>query len=341
MFKKSFRDRNPYAIGLASVLVIGAFVGMAFMVGVLHLLEHTYKVTAVFSDASGIRGGDEVRVAGVKAGRVTKIKADHANGHVIVVLEVNKGVHLGPRTNAEIALATLLGTKYVRLSGPVVTPYLEDQPDTRRVIPVTRTKTPFDVFELTTLGARRVQQTDTEKLNRFITQLADVTSGNPADVQTLIDSVAKVSTAINQRDQQLSQLISRLDSLSGLLDDKDQTLVQLIDESRAVLDLVQRRRNDIARGLQGGDQLATELSRVLQLHEAQLDQILSTLHPTLDIVDKQQKHIDAALSYIGPGALGLSKAANHGPWADVYVRAVGPDLLQVVNDELTSKVTQP
>ena len=38
---------------------------------------------------------------------------------------INDGVELGPNTRAEVALATLLGAKYVRLSGKVVAPYLE------------------------------------------------------------------------------------------------------------------------------------------------------------------------------------------------------------------------
>ena len=58
---KSFRDRNPYAVGLVSVLAIGLFTGVAFAVGLLHLLEDTYKMQAIFTDASGLKGGDEVR----------------------------------------------------------------------------------------------------------------------------------------------------------------------------------------------------------------------------------------------------------------------------------------
>src|SRR3546814_1973261 len=66
---KSFRDRNPYTVGLVSVLVIGAITGMAFLVGLLHLLEDTYEMEANFTDAAGLRGGDEVKLAGVKVGR--------------------------------------------------------------------------------------------------------------------------------------------------------------------------------------------------------------------------------------------------------------------------------
>jgi len=332
---KSFRDRNPYVIGIASVLVIGALVGVAFLVGILHVFERTYTVEGVFADAGGIRPGDSVRVAGVKEGRVSDIRADHVHGNVIVEFKVNRGVHLGPDTRAEIALETLLGTKYMRLSGPVHRPYLQDTPTDERVIPVERTTTPFDVFRLATVGARRVEATDTEKLNTFIRQLADITQGNAADIHTLIDSVAKVSTAISQRDQQLSELFDRFDKLSKLLQDKDETLASLVDQSRAVLALVARRRADVARGVDAADTMASELGRDIHVHTTQLDTIQSTLHPTVDILERRQADVDRTLSWLGPGALGLAQSAQNGPWADIYVRAVGPDLLQVINDELT------
>ena len=41
---KAFRDRSPYAVGLASVVVIALLVAGAFAVGQFHLLEHTYEV---------------------------------------------------------------------------------------------------------------------------------------------------------------------------------------------------------------------------------------------------------------------------------------------------------
>ena len=91
---RSFRDMNPYVVGLVSMILIGAITGAAFGVGLFHLLEHTYDVRVEFSDASGLKTGDAVRVAGVKSGRVTDIKADRQNGLVVVDLVVNKGVHL-------------------------------------------------------------------------------------------------------------------------------------------------------------------------------------------------------------------------------------------------------
>lgn len=324
---RSFQDRNPIAIGLASVAVIGMLVGLAFMVGILHLFERAYPVRGVFSDASGIRKGDDVRVAGVKSGRVTDVKADRQTGTVIVEFVVNDNVHLGREARAEIALQTLLGTKYLRLSGPATGPLLEDLPKDQRVIPLERTKTPFDVFELTKVGTESIQQTDTEKLNQLITSLADITEGKHEDIRKLVSGIADVSAAVTARDAQLRELLDRAERLSALLADKDETLVALIDQSDAVLQLIARRRAEVARALQQGGEATSELARVISANKAQLDAILDTLHPTIDILDRRAADIDRALSWLGPGAYGLSLAVDHGPWQDIYVRAVGPDLI--------------
>jgi phospholipid/cholesterol/gamma-HCH transport system substrate-binding protein len=327
---KSFRDRNPIVIGISSIAILAIFVAGAFAVGLLHVLEKTYTVRGVFNDAAGIRGGDDVRVAGVKAGRVVKVQADHVHGHVIIEFKVNHGVQLGPQTSAEVALQTLLGTKFLRLSGPVHAPYLEDTPASQRVIPVERTKTPFDVFELTTVGTRSIQKTDTEKLNQLIGQLANITEGKQQTIRQLVDGISRFSTALTDRDAQLRELLDRADRLSALLDEKDQTVAGLIDQSQAVLDLVTNRRQDIVRGLQATNTAIGELSGILTAHKTQVDLLLDTLHPTVDILDRHQADLDRTLTWFGLGALGLSKAASHGPWADVYVRDIQIQLVGLI-----------
>lgn len=320
---KSFRDMNPYAIGVLSILVIGAATAAAFAFGILHVFEKAYPVKAVFSDAAGIRVGDDVRVAGVKSGRVTKVSADRAAGNVVVSMVVSDGVDLGPNTSAEIALETLLGTKFVRLTGPVAKPYLSDLPSARRVIPRDRTKTPFDVFELTKIGTHTIQETETEKVNKFITQLADITEGKQQTLHDLFDGIDRVAGALNERDTQLRSLLERADQLSANLAAKDQTLVSLIDQSQGILDYVQRRRSAIAGSLQSNADAVTELGRLITANQASLDSILTTLHPTVALLGKHQTDIERTLGFLAEGSLGLSKASAHGPWQDIYVREIG------------------
>ena len=113
---KSFRDRNPYAVGLVSVLIIAALTGLAFAVGLLRLLEDTYTVRAVFPDAAGLRNGDEVRLAGVKVGPGRRHRGrPRARPRHRHDGDQQRRRDRATEATAEIALATLLGAKYVRL----------------------------------------------------------------------------------------------------------------------------------------------------------------------------------------------------------------------------------
>jgi phospholipid/cholesterol/gamma-HCH transport system substrate-binding protein len=192
---KSFRDRSPFAIGIASILAIILVVSGAFGIGAFHVFEHTFAIRGEFSDAAGVTKGAPVRLAGVPVGRVTSVSADRTNGRVIIRMVINRGVQLGPQTHAEVALATLLGAKYIRLSGKVVEPYLKRG----AVIPNSRTATPYDVFELTKVATHRIEATDNDKLNTLIKQLAVVTDGKEQSLRQLIEGIAKLSTAVASR----------------------------------------------------------------------------------------------------------------------------------------------
>ena len=312
-FTKSFRDRNPYAVGSISILVIMAIVGFAFAYGVRHLFTYQYPVRATFSDTAGIKAGDNIRVAGVEVGRVSSVEADRVHGNVVVNLVITDkdAAKLGPGTHAEVALETLLGSKYVRLSGPVAEPYLPRH----GMIPIERTTTPFDIFDLTKSATQSIDATDTDKLNHLITELADVTQGKQAQVAQLVQGVARVSAAVNSRDAQLTQLLDRSDQLTRTLADKDQTLVALLDQSQGILELVDRRKQDIAAALTNGNSLVAELARILGVDKAALDHLLSSLAPVLQTFGQNQANIDKALSIVGPGALGLGRSSSRGPVA--------------------------
>jgi phospholipid/cholesterol/gamma-HCH transport system substrate-binding protein len=332
--RRSFRDMNPYAVGLASVGIIGALVGIAFLAGLLHLFEDSYTVRAVFTDAAGLRGGDEVRVAGVKAGRVAGMEVDRLRGHVVVTMEVDSSVELGPETEAEIALATLLGAKYVRLGGDVREPYLASLDDDDRTIPVERTKTPFEVFEVAGTGTRVIEETDNEKLNLFINQLADVTDGRREGIARLVRGIDEVATVVNDREQQLRSLLTEADRLTELLAEKDRTLVALVDESRTILRLLAERRADVESALAGGGLAAQEIARLLDANETRLQSVLDSLSPTLALLDRRNAELNATLAVAGPAQALQARAGSHGPWADIFVRALGPDVYAVLEQAL-------
>ena len=325
---RSFRDRNPYAVGIVSMLIIGAITGMAFLVGLLHLLEDTYEMEGRFTDAAGLKGGDDVKLAGVKVGRVTSIEADRAQGLVRVNWVVNSGVDIREGAGADIALETLLGSKFVRITDPTAgDDLMEDLADGERTIPVERTTTPVDVFDLTRDATERIEATDNERLNQLVTQLADITQGKRGTVTDLISSVDQLSTAINERELQLDDLLASADELAANLAEKDQTLVQLIDSSRTILDYLVQRRDQLTAALGAGSDAVRSLSRLIDTNAAELDAILDDLDPTLATVDANLPDLNRALAIAGPAFYGQSLAGTHGPWLDIYVAALGPDVI--------------
>ncbi len=330
---KSFRDRNPYAVGIISVLLIGAATGFAFMVGTLNLFEKTYSMEGVFSDASGLRNGDDVKVAGVKVGRVTGIEVDRASGNVRVDWVIDQGIEIGNEAGAEIALASLLGAKFVRINDPVAGEMMmADLPSEQRVVPLERTKVPFDVFELTRVATEGIEELDTEALNTLLVDLADITDGKAATIDDLVTGIRRVGQAVNTRDEKFAALIDQADRLSGTLADKDDEIVALLDSSSKILDLIVERRNDLAIVLGESAEAVQELNRVISDNKAQIDGILDSLSPTLDVVAAQQDDIDRSLAWLGPALLQQSKGGDQGPWQDIFVRGVGPDQIGLLQD---------
>jgi virulence factor Mce-like protein len=259
---------------------------------------------------------------------------------------VNTGVDIRDGAGADIALETLLGSKYIRITNADVGDQLmADVPRAERVIPhqdcgadglcEARTTTPVDVFDLTRDATERIEATDNEKLNTLIHQLAAITEGKRATVTDLIQGIDQVARAINGRDNQLHSLLGQADEQAANLAAKDQTLVQLIDSSRTILDFLVQRREELGAALGAGSDAVRALSVLIDTHRAHLDAILDDLHPVLATVDSNLPDLNRALAIAGPAFLGQAKAGSHGPWLDIYVAALGPDIIGLLEGALS------
>lgn len=332
---KSFRDINPYVVGILSVLILGAVVGGGFAVGTFNLLENTYEMEGIFEDASGLRVDDDVKLAGVEVGRVTGIEVDRASGNVRVQWVVDQGVDIREDAGAEIALSSLLGAKHIRILDPTAGERLmEDLPAEQRLIDQDRTKVPYDIFRLTRVSTESIEALETDQLNELLHDLADVTEGKSATVADLIEGINQVGGAINSREDQFATLLDEVDRLSATLADKDDELLMLVDTSSEILDLIIERRNDLSLVLGESADAIGELDRLISQNQSQLDSIFDSLAPTLDVVQRHQDDIDAGLAWLGPALLQQSQAGGNGPWSEIFVASLGPADSGIVCDLL-------
>src|SRR5690606_15385444 len=108
-----FRERNPVIIGTISLATLLLLLVAAFRAGDLPIIGGGETYHARFTEAGGLRAGDEVRIAGVRVGEVQEITL--AGHEVDVEFKVEKASELGAETGAEIRVKTLLGAMFLAL----------------------------------------------------------------------------------------------------------------------------------------------------------------------------------------------------------------------------------
>jgi phospholipid/cholesterol/gamma-HCH transport system substrate-binding protein len=102
-----------------SLIVLG--VGIFFIGGQVGFLTRTYTVNAYFADASGLRGGAVVQLAGIPVGNVSKFHISQShdpNRAVEVVLKISEKFRDEIRQDsiANIETAGLLGESYINIT---------------------------------------------------------------------------------------------------------------------------------------------------------------------------------------------------------------------------------
>lgn len=325
----SFRDLPVRIVGVATLIAaIAATVG-AYAIGTTGLLSDTYEVSAVLEETGGLRSGDAVRVAGIEVGRVTSVEPDFDQGLVVVSLDVDAGVDLGPDTTLEVALATLLGGRYVRLAGPVEEPYLEDLPAEQRRIPVERTRLPLGVIDALGQLTTTAEELNADAIDQLLGEAAALAQDNAGQVGDILDDVVDLSGLLNARRQQIDELIDDTAQVTNAMADRDDTIVQLIDASEALLAEIAAREEQVRILLGSGSAAATTLAGLVERNRDELATILDDLDATTDVIDGRIPELNTALATAGPTVGALADIGKTGPWLDVVL--TGLSVVQLRN----------
>jgi phospholipid/cholesterol/gamma-HCH transport system substrate-binding protein len=103
-------------VGLLVVLVAIGFVIMAYDRTQAGARADGYLLKARFPNVAGVSPGTDVRVAGIKVGRVMGQSLDPASYEAIVVFGIDKALKLPIDSSASITTEGLLGGTYVALT---------------------------------------------------------------------------------------------------------------------------------------------------------------------------------------------------------------------------------
>jgi len=318
---KPFRQRNPRIVGAVSLAVLVALVAVAFKIDDLAALTAAGSYRAAFRDASGLAPGNEVRVAGVRVGKVTAVELAGARAgrsatpYVRVRFRVDDdGIRLGRETAASIRIKTVLGQKFLALE-----PKGQGKLTDGAQIPLSRTASPFDVVEAVTGLAGTLDAIDDEQLAKAFTTIADTFADTPASVRTSLDGLSRLSKSVADRDAQLKELLSRARSVSGVLASRDDEFRKLVADGALLLAEVSRRRDAIHDLLVGTDNLSTQLSGLVADNRAQLEPALRQLRGVVAILQRNRTNLEQTITRMGPFVNAFANVTGNGRWFDSYV----------------------
>jgi phospholipid/cholesterol/gamma-HCH transport system substrate-binding protein len=314
-----FRERNPVKVGAVSLLVLVALVLMAFKADSLPLIGGGDTYYAMFSDSSGIKPNDEVRIAGVRVGKVTGVDLDQDKGQVKVAFKIDSGADFGTDTNAEIKVKTLLGAMFLALQ-----PKGSGQLEAGSTIPVSRTRSAYDVVEAFSGLAERAQDIDLPQLTESLNTLADATQNTPEELQSTLKGLSALSANVAARDQQLNTLLGNLKKVSGVLASRDQDIVTLMKSSDELLRAVVARRDAVHELLVSTSRLSTELTALVRESRADLQPALSNLKSVVDVLRKNQNNLDNSLRLMAPFYRVFTNVLGTGPWFDTWISNLPP-----------------
>ncbi|GAA2598178.1 MCE family protein [Actinomadura fulvescens] len=313
---KPLRERNPIPIAVLGLVFLLAFGMVAYRADELPIIGGGTTYKAYFSEAAGLKPGQEVRVAGVKVGKVTAVELDGAK--VRVEFRV-KDAWVGDRSTAMIMIKTLLGSKYLALD-----PLGANKQDPRQALGLDRTVAPYDVTTAFEDLGKTLRDIDTARLATSLTTISETFENTPASVRQALTGLSALSRVIATKDAELQQLLAGTKRLSGTLADQNAQFESLFEDGNLLLAELRRRREAIHALLVGTQRLGVELSGLVDDNDKQLGPTLAALDAVTTTLQRNQQNLDRAIKVSAPYTRLLANATGNGRWVDGYLCGTVP-----------------
>ncbi|ADT97481.1 MCE family protein [Mycolicibacterium gilvum] len=305
----------------------GAMVGLSlFMVAALTLTWLVYVTlrrdvtgptvpySAVFTDVFGLREGDDVRMAGVRVGRVESIELDGKHAKVSFVVQSDQQV-LGT-TVASVTYQNIVGQRYLGLSlGNLGQP---DPLPAGSVIPVEQTDPSFDVGTLFNGYEPLFSLLDPRHADNLTKGVIQSLQGDEASITALVDQTAQLTDAFAGRDEELGGVITDLNVVVSNLARHNDDLDHIVGQAQSVVSTFNARRPQLVESMGSMAKVVRQLSTIS-------DEVYT---PLSELVQRQPGFaahmvgIEPQLAFVGANLplmlKGFARITGEGTYANAY-----------------------
>ena len=270
---------------------------------------------AIFTDASNLVTGDEVRVAGIRVGTVDELSITDGN-RVQVTFSAQRTVDLTAGTHAAVKYKNLVGDRYLELTAGDGSKLPPDG-----TIPVGQTAPALDLDALFNGFKPLLAALSPDQVNRVSGELVTVLQGEGGTIDGLLGSLASVTSTLADRDQVIGDLITNLNTALGKVNTGE--LGQLITQLQQLVSGLDADRDSIGDAVTHVDALTGQTAALLNVVRPPLHDDIDQLGRLANTLNTNRDSLTAALTELPDAYQRLSRGAAWGGYFNLYLCGLG------------------
>lgn len=269
---------------------------------------------ATFSDASRLKSGQDVRIAGVPVGSVNAVTLNPDNT-VDVAFDVNKRYQLYTSTRAVVRYENLVGDRYMEItSGPGELKKLPSG----ATIAKENTQPALDLDAL--LGGLRpvLKGLDGAKVSEVSNAVIELLQGQGGAVQNLLSSTSAFSQNLASRDQLIGDVITNLNTVLGTVDEKGAEFNTSVDELQKLITGLAEGRDPIAGAIGPLAEAENSLTEMLETSRRPVQGVIENARPLLQRMDERKADINKVIEPLAENYMRLNALGAYGAFFNIY-----------------------
>lgn len=309
---------------LPTLIKLGVFLVVTLLCTVLvgntlyrPLGASTTSYRAAFTDVVGLKPGSDVRIAGVRVGRVNQLEL--TGEHATVSFEVTDDQRIPAGVEAHVRYADLLGARYIALKpGPGGTTepaaLAEDG-----VIPLERTKPAVDLTDLFNGFAPVFNTLEPADINKLARELVAVFQGEGDTINSLLSQVVALTTNVAEQDELIGEVLTNLKKATDFALKNEPNFTRLIDSLAGLASGMAKSRGQIGEAIDASSELARSLSGLLTDIRPALDRDMRSLDRLMGVFVKHSDSFAGTLKSAPELFKSVNRASEYGAWVNVYL----------------------
>jgi phospholipid/cholesterol/gamma-HCH transport system substrate-binding protein len=275
----------------------------------------TKDYKAVFSDATGVVSGDDVRIAGVKVGTVKDIQV-YDQDKALVTFSVDADSQLTSATEAAIRYRNLVGQRYIALSQGVGSPSILRDGAT---IPLSQTQAALDLTVLFNGFKPLFEALSPADVNKLSYEIVRVFQGEGGTLESLLAHTASVTSTLASRDKVIGALIDNLNQVMTTIGKRDKEFSDLLIRLHEFVSGLSQDRQAILGSLDSISNLAVQTSDLVTGVRKPFAADVHHLRGLAGNLDRNKAELDRAIQVLPIKLRKVGRTAIYGSWFNFYL----------------------